>query len=119
MERQSYAGGCAANVEHSGYQFEPTHGLYCGWEPNVIFNRLFDELSLPAPRARLLSTPYLVRLPDGSDVARISGEDFKASAPEAFPECANAAIDFYSEVTNAGPSETKMRTALESRSFVW
>src|SRR5213592_660663 len=113
LERQSYAGGCAANVEHTGYQFEPTHGLYCGWEPNGVFDRLFAELGLRAPRARLLSTPYLVRLPDGRDVARISGEDFEASLPDAFPECA-AAIEFYREATNPGLSETKMRALLGS-----
>src|SRR6185369_14505887 len=71
LERQSFAGGCAALVEHAGYQFEPTHGLYCGWQPEGVFERLFRELSFPSPAARKLSIPYLVRLPGGVDVPRI------------------------------------------------
>jgi phytoene dehydrogenase-like protein len=101
LERQSYAGGCAAVVEHAGHQFEPTHGLYCGWEPAGVFERLFSELAAPAPRARWLSTPYLVRMPDGLDVPRISNrEDFGASLRATFPECADGAIEFYRDLTN-------------------
>jgi phytoene dehydrogenase-like protein len=114
LERQSYAGGCAAVVEHAGYQFEPTHGLYCGWEPDGVFARLFGELAAPAPSTRMLSTPYLVRLPDGSDVARITHEDFEVSLHAAFPECGDAAIEFYRELTSANPSELKMRAHLGS-----
>ena len=114
LERQPYAGGCAAVVEHAGYQFEPTHGLYCGWEPDGVLDRLFGELAAPAPSARLLSTPYLVRLPDGSDVARITHEDFEVSLHAAFPECSNAAIEFYRELTKANPSETKMHARFGS-----
>ena len=49
LERQSLVGGCLANIEHLGYQFEPTYGLYLGWEPNGIFARIFSELPV-APR---------------------------------------------------------------------
>jgi phytoene dehydrogenase-like protein len=108
LERQSYAGGCAAVVEHAGYQFEPTHGLYCGWEPNGVFDRLFTQLTVRAPRAQLVSTPYVVRLPDGLDVPRITKhEDFEASLTAAFPECADAAIKFYRNLINQSSSETK------------
>ena len=111
LERQSYAGGCAANVEHASYEFEPTHGLYCGWEPDGVFERLFAALAVPAPRARLLSTPYLVRLPDGRDVPRIAyPENFELALGAAFPECANAAIDFYRNLTKAAPAEKKPHT---------
>src|SRR5204863_5116550 len=111
LERQSYAGGCAATVEHAGYQFEPTHGLYCGWEPGGVFDRLFAALAAPAPRARLLSTPYLVRLPDGIDVPRISNrEDCEDSLRAAFPECADAANQFYRNLTNSMVTEPKART---------
>src|SRR6185295_4603065 len=75
LERQSYAGGCAATVEHANYKFEPTHGLYCGWEHDGVFDRLFSELAVPSPGARVVSTPYVVRLPDGSDVPRISNRE--------------------------------------------
>jgi phytoene dehydrogenase-like protein len=124
LERQSYAGGCAAVVEHAGYQFEPTYGLYCGWEPKGVFDRLFGELAAPAPRARLLSTPYLVRLPNGLDVPRVTNnEDFGVSLKTNFPECGEAAIEFYRDLASAGASETKMQAHLEScsarfRSFI-
>src|SRR6185436_21188951 len=88
LERQSYAGGCAATVEHAGHQFEPTHGLYCGWEPGAVFDRIFSELAVPPPRARAVSKPYVVRLPDGSDVPRISDRgELEDSLRSAFPEC--------------------------------
>src|SRR5204862_178981 len=73
LERQSYAGGCAANVEHAGYQFEPTHGLYCGWEPEGGVQSLIDALveSFRHNGGKLrLSSPVL-RLaygPDGSPI---------------------------------------------------
>ena len=108
LERQSYAGGCAAVVEHAGYQFEPTHGLYCGWEPKGVFDRLFAELTVAAPRAQKVSPPYLVRLPDGLDVSRITNhQDFEASLPAAFPECADAAIEFYRNLSNRSSNEMK------------
>src|ERR1043166_7566687 len=108
LERQSYAGGCAAVVEHAGYQFEPTHGLYCGWEPKGVFDRLFAELTVAAPPAQKVSTPYLVRLPDGLDVSRITNhQDFEASLPAAFPECADAAIEFYRNLSNRSSNEMK------------
>jgi phytoene dehydrogenase-like protein len=117
VERQSYAGGCAAVVEHAGYQFEPTHGLYCGWEPDGVFDRLFTELTAPAPRPQMVSTPYLVRLPDGLDVPRITNrEDFEASLPAAFPECAEAATKFYRDLTSSTSIETKAGTLEHLRS---
>ena len=104
LERQPYAGGCAAHVEHAGYQFDPTHGLYCGWEPDGVFDRLFRELGVAAPRARQLSTPYLVRLSDGRDVSRITDrEHIDDSLAAAFPECADAAIKFYRGLINPNP----------------
>lgn len=113
LERQSYAGGCAAVVEHAGYQFEPTHGLYCGWEPDGVLDRLFTELTVRAPRAELVSSPYLVRLPDGLDVPRITNhEDFDALLSSAFPECADAAIEFYRDLINP-KSDAKTAGALE------
>src|SRR4051794_25487606 len=120
LERQSYAGGCAAVVEHGGLQFEPTHGLYCGWEPGGVFDRLFSELAFPSPRAHLLSPAYLVRLPDRSDVPRI-GQDFNGSLRSAFPECADAASEFYRRIADSSANEIQPhlhRCSPRFRSFV-
>src|SRR4051812_31624318 len=107
LERQSNAGGGVANVENTRPQFEPTHGLYCGWEPDGIFDRLFAELETSAPRARRLSTPYVVRLPDGLDVPRIDDrEGIDDSLRIAFPECAGAAIKFSRDLLNGRLSGT-------------
>jgi len=122
LERQSYAGGCAAIVEHAGYQFEPTHGLYCGWEPGAVFDRLFSELAVPPPRARAVSKPYVVRLPDGSDVPRINDPgELEDSLGSAFPECTEAAIEFYRELIAAKPKramEYLSPSSVRFRSFV-
>jgi len=115
LERQSNAGGCVANVEHAGHQFEPTHGLYCGWEPDGIFDRLFAELDASAPHAQRLSTPYLVRLPDGLDVPRINDrEEVDDALRIAFAECADAAIKFYRDLLNGRLRGTKPQQLLSS-----
>src|SRR6266704_1813199 len=96
LERQSYAGGCVAAIEHAGHRFEPTHGLYSGWESGGIYERLFAALRSPQPLVHPQSTAYVVRLPDGIEVPRTSRiEDFETHLGSAFPECASAAIDFY------------------------
>lgn len=96
LERQPRVGGCLANVEHLGFQFEPTYGLYSGWEPNGIFDRIFSELPIESPSVAPLSPSYVVRLPDGIDVA-ISNDaaEFRENLRRAFPECTQGAIDFY------------------------
>src|SRR5437763_2193330 len=70
LERQSYVGGCAASIEHAGYQFEPTHGLYSGWESGGTYERLFSALRTTQPQTHPQSTAYIVRLPDGIDIPR-------------------------------------------------
>ncbi|HYX27819.1 MAG TPA: FAD-dependent oxidoreductase [Pyrinomonadaceae bacterium] len=96
LERQSYVGGCAARVEHSGLQFDPTHGLFSGWEEDGVFDRLCAELEVRSPLTQALRFPYVVRLADGSDVARTANiEERETILADAFPECAKAAIDFY------------------------
>src|SRR6266404_5606841 len=69
LERNSRVGGCVANFEHLGYEFEPTAGLYSGWESNGIHQRIFFELKVGPPQVDRLSPAYVVRLPDGSEVA--------------------------------------------------
>jgi phytoene dehydrogenase-like protein len=123
LERQSFAGGCAALVEHAGHQFEPTHGLYCGWQPDGVFEQLFRELGFPSPRARKLSIPYLVRLPGRFDVPRIGTDDLEDSLQSAFPECADAAIEFFRSLSTTNSNPAEMLSPLEScsagfRSFV-
>src|SRR2546430_1556258 len=89
LERQSYVGGCAANVEHFGYQFEPTLGLYCGWEEGGIHQQIFAELAADLPQVEALSPSYVVRLPDRVDVPLSSDLDqFAGELRTAFPECA-------------------------------
>ena len=108
LERQSQVGGCVATVEHAGYQFEPTFGLYTGWEPGGIFQRLSAELGVTKPRTELLSPAYVVRLPDGVNVPRPNSfEEFEDVLRTAFPECPDAAITFYRDLTKASAeSET-------------
>ena len=55
FERQSQVGGCVENVEHQGLQFEPTFGLYSGWERGGIYDRVVSELPVNAPAVRSLS----------------------------------------------------------------
>jgi phytoene dehydrogenase-like protein len=118
LERQSYAGGCAATVLHGGHQFEPAHGLYCGWEPGGVYKRLLTELGETGPRAQLLSPAYVVRLPEGLDLPRTSNvSEFEASLREAFPECAHAAIEFYRNVTNSGQTD-RAHLPLRFRRFI-
>jgi len=99
LERQSQVCGCVANFEHLGYKFEPTYGLYSGWEPGGIFERIFSELPIAPPRVQRLSPAYVVRLPDGVDVA-ISDHpnQFEAELRNSFPECEEAAVAFYRQL---------------------
>jgi len=111
LERQSDVGGCAATIEHGGHRFEPTHGLYCGWEAGGIYERLFSALGTPRPRAHPQATAYVIRLPDGIEVPRTTQiEDFEAHLGSAFPECAPAAIDFYRSLANFTKRETESKT---------
>jgi C-3',4' desaturase CrtD len=98
LERASRVGGCAANFEHLGHDFETGAGLYAGWRPGDIHARVFAELPVEPPVARQLSPAYAVRLHDGRDV-RVGGsaEEFYDSLRESFPECAGAAVKFYRE----------------------
>src|SRR5882762_2710086 len=99
FERQSQAGGCVANFEFQGYTFEPTSGLYTGWEPGGIHERIFSELPVKPPEVRRLSPAYAVRLPDHAEV-EVSGPQakFEENLRAAFPECADAAVSFYREL---------------------
>src|SRR5260370_23529927 len=111
FDRQSRPGGCVANFEHLGYAFEPTAGLYSGWEPGGIYERIFSELPVSSPNVQLLSPSYSVRLPDQTEVMLIKDiEIFEAEMRHAFPECATAAVDFYRGMAqNAGAPNSELR----------
>jgi C-3',4' desaturase CrtD len=98
IERGSRAGGCCAPVEHFGHTFEQGAGLYAGWGPGEIHERVFAELPVAPPDARPLSPAYAVRMEGGEDV-RVGGapEEFAEVLRASFPECADAAVSFYRE----------------------
>jgi phytoene dehydrogenase-like protein len=99
FERQSRVGGCVANFEHLGYMFEPTAGLYSGWESGGIWEQIFSELTLTPPAISKLSPNFVVRLPDGRDVAVCDQpETFEHELATAFPDGASSAIDFFRHV---------------------
>src|SRR2546425_12369698 len=96
FERQPNVGGCVANFEHLEYTFEPTAGLYSGWEPEGIYDRIFSELPVSPPEVHRLSPAYLVRLSDQSEIPVCEQVDqFEANLRDSFPECSEAAISFY------------------------
>ena len=96
FERQSQVGGCVANVEHQGSRFEPTFGLYSGWETGGIYDRAFSELPLEPPSVRLLTPAYSVRLPDGVETLVVhDGDQLEENLAVSFPECSKSAIGFY------------------------
>ena len=74
LERQSQVGGCIARVEFSGYDFEPGMGLYTSFGPGGIYEKLFSQLPVEPPSVSLLTSPYVKRLADGTDV-KLSNDD--------------------------------------------
>ncbi|HYY96170.1 MAG TPA: FAD-dependent oxidoreductase [Pyrinomonadaceae bacterium] len=100
VERGERPGGCCAEVEAFGHRFEPGAGLYASWQPGEIHERVFAELPVSAPEVREVEPSYVVRLPEGRDV-RVGGDfgEFADGLRAAFPECADAAINFYREAT--------------------
>jgi phytoene dehydrogenase-like protein len=87
LERQSQVGGCIGRVEFSGYEFEPGMGLYTSFGPGGIYEKVFAELPVSAPEVSLLTSPYVVRQSNGTDV-RITTEDLYsiAGGPASFAE---------------------------------
>src|SRR4030095_11282112 len=74
LERESVVGGCATNFQTAGYTFEPGMGLYSGWEPGGIFDRVFFELPVQKPEVVRVDPAYVVRLPDRSEIALTSNQ---------------------------------------------
>lgn len=105
FERQPRPGGCVANVEHSGFAFEPTAGLYSGWESGGVYERIFAQLPVAPPQVDRLAPAYVVRLPDQTEVAVTeSVEQFEENVRRAFPECSGAALAFYHKLDQINAS---------------
>ena len=103
FERQSRVGGCVVNLEHFGYEFEPTFGLYAGWEQEGIHQRIFSALQASTPKIERLSPAYTVRLPDGVEIVIHDDEnELENGLFLAFPECADRAIGFYRRLGDFG-----------------
>jgi len=68
FERQSQVGGCIARVEFSGYDFEPGMGIYTSFGAGEVYDSLFSQLPVATPEATLLTSPYVLRRADRSDV---------------------------------------------------
>ena len=103
FEKEARVGGCAATFQKFGYEFEAGASLYASWQPGEIHERVFSELPTPAPEVRPVSPPYVVRLPDGTEVRLTENdEEFEESLRAAFPECARRAVAFYRELAPLG-----------------
>ncbi|HSE18943.1 MAG TPA: NAD(P)-binding protein [Pyrinomonadaceae bacterium] len=79
LERQSQVGGCIARVEFSGYDFEPGMGLYPSFGAGEVYDKLFAQLPVAAPEVSLLTSAYVLRRADGSDV-KVATEDLYSIA---------------------------------------
>lgn len=125
LERSPEVGGCAANFEKLGYSFEPGAGLYAGWQPNEIHDRVFKELPVDPPAVRELNPSYVVRLPDRTEIALTNDKnEFEQALRSAFPECAEGAVKFYQEIESLSKSLRRalvkvpdLRTAGPARSL--
>ena len=112
LEREPRVGGCAANFEKFGYSFEPGYGLFTGWKPDEIHDRVFSELPVDPPEVRRWEPGYVVRLPDQSEIALLADqEQFEDNLRRSFPECAAEAVAFYRKLESIGAA---FRRALQS-----
>jgi C-3',4' desaturase CrtD len=96
LERESNLGGSASSFQKFGCTFDDGLGLYAGWQPSGVHQRIFAELPVKAPEVRALNPAYVVRLPDHSQVAiTADSEQFEDNLRAVFPECADKAVGFY------------------------
>lgn len=99
LERQAQVGGCISRVEFGGFEFEPGMGIYPEWGPGELYQRLFAELAIDAPKTSLIAADYVVRLAGDCDVALKKNEvEFFAQIRKTFPECKDEAVGFYEKV---------------------
>jgi len=120
FERQSQVGGCVAKFEHLGQSFDPTFGLYAGWEVGGVWERVFLELPSAPPRVTKLSRNFVVRLPGGTDVSVCSDQEALAqNVSRAFPECPDRAVHFIQEgLEGRADLESLKKTSENFRAFI-
>lgn len=103
LERERQVGGCAAAFEKFDYRFDPGYGLFTGWEPGGIHERVFSELPVSPPEFQECGPAYVVRLPDASEIKLVrQQEQFEAELRAGFPECIDEATQFYRETSRVG-----------------
>jgi phytoene dehydrogenase-like protein len=121
VEKESRVGGCVTSFQKFGYEFEPGAGLYAAWQQGEIHERVFAELPVALPEVRPVLPAYVVRLPDRTEVTLIEDtEIFEESLRASFPECAEAAVSFYrelSDVTAAANRTVEQHLAQTSTRF--
>ncbi|HSE30708.1 MAG TPA: FAD-dependent oxidoreductase [Pyrinomonadaceae bacterium] len=116
LERNAQVGGCVRRIEYSGLDFEPGMGLYTGFGPGEIFDRIFSQLPVSLPEAQLVDSDYVVRLSDQTDVRlRKNHSQFAEELRRGFPECASEAVRFYETVARL-PSEFSNDVVLDHAS---
>lgn len=112
LEREPEVGGCAASFDKFGHRFDQGYGLYAGWRPEEIHDRVFAELPVKRPEVRLLDPSYVVRLPDQSEIAiTTNSEKFEKDLQIVFPECAEKAIAFYRELSELSAALRESQTS--------
>src|SRR5262249_20836340 len=117
LERQSQVGGCIGRVQFGDLDFEPGMGIYPGWGAGEIYDQLFSELQIEIPKASLNESDYVVRF-EGQDIRlKREANEFFDELRETFPECADAAVEFYERVINVNEllSANKPRLARSLR----
>ncbi|MEP6568501.1 MAG: FAD-dependent oxidoreductase [Acidobacteriota bacterium] len=103
LEREPQVGGCAASFEKFGYSFEQGYGLFSGWQPGEIHERIFSELPVDPPAVGLWHPSYQVRLPDHSEIAMGADmEQFEDDLRRTFPDCDKQAIAFFRKLESIG-----------------
>ncbi|HEV8141063.1 MAG TPA: FAD-dependent oxidoreductase [Pyrinomonadaceae bacterium] len=120
FERQSHVGGCLAKFEHLGQSFDPTFGLFSGWEPDGVWERVFDALPVTPPEATKLTENFVLRLPDGVEVPVGSDRDaLQQSVARAFPDCADKAVQFMRAIFDSRADLDSLRnTSVSFRAFI-
>lgn len=120
FERQSHVGGCLAKFEHLGQSFDPTFGLFSGWGPDGVWQRVFDALPVTPPEATKLTENFVLRLPDGVDVAVGSDRDaLQQNVARAFPDCADKAVQFMRAIFDSRADLGSLRNTSENfRAFI-
>jgi prolycopene isomerase len=120
FERQSQVGGCVVKFEHLGQSFDPTFGLYSGWETGGVWERVFAELHVAPPPVTKLSPNFAVRLPNGTEVPVSSDPAaLEQNVVSAFPECADTAVHFMREALKGHADLESLKKSSENfRAFI-